>query len=215
MKCDFHVHTRYSYDSISLPEQIVKVALKKGIDCLAITDHCEVKGVAEVKSHAKGSILVIPGIEIKSRQGDILGLNVREVIPDGLSAKDTIGEIKRVGGMAIIAHPFAWPYAFKGSLEDLIGDMDGIEVFNSALLPSANKRAKELVKKHSLPFTAGSDAHFPESVGNAYLEIPGENLSLGQVLEAIRQRRGRVVGEEVSYFKKIVDHIKRNICKIC
>ena len=215
MKCDFHVHTCYSYDSISLPKQVVGVAIKKGIDCLAITDHGEIKGAIKVTKHARDKkILIIPGIEIKSKEGDILGLNIKEVIPDGLSARETIKEIKEKGGMAIIAHPFGWPWAFTGDLTELIGIMNGIEAFNGVNLASGNKKALEFVKKHNLAFTAGSDAHFPESIGRGYLEIPGSGLSVKDILKAVKNKEGKIVGKEISLFDKVIDHTKRNINKI-
>ena len=215
MKCDFHVHTCYSYDSTSSPKQVVDVALEKGIDCLAITDHNKVEGAAEVIRYAQDkSILIIPGIEIKSREGDILGLGIEQIIPDGLSAEETIEKIKERGGLAIIAHPFGWPYAFKGDLKDFVEKMDGIEVFNAAVFPRANKKASEIVKKYNLAFTAGSDSHFPDSVGKAYLEIPGEKLSVKEVLKAVKDKKCKIGGKEVCFFEKIIDHIKRNINKL-
>lgn len=214
MKCDFHVHTYYSYDSNSLPKEVVENALQKGIDCLAITDHEEVGGTKEVMEYAFGkSILIIPGIEVKSRKGDILGLNVRETIPAGLSVKETIKRIQEQGGMTIIAHPFATFYSFKGDLEDFLGEIDGIEAFNAAIFSSENKRALEFAKKNNLAFTAGSDAHFPDSVGNAYLQIPGDNLSIEEVLLAVKNKKGKICGKEISFFGKVTDHVKRNISK--
>ena len=214
MKCDFHIHTHYSYDSNSLPKEVVEKALQKGIDCLAITDHEEVGGAKEVMEYAFGkSILIIPGIEVKSIKGDILGLNVREIIPAGLSVKETIKRIQEQGGMATIAHPFATFYHFKGDMEDFLGEIDGIEAFNAAIFASENKRALEFVKKHDLAFTAGSDAHFTNDIGNAYLEIPGDNLSVEEVLKAVRDKKGKICGKEISFFGKITDHVKRNISK--
>jgi predicted metal-dependent phosphoesterase TrpH len=214
MKCDFHIHTYYSYDSNSLPKEIVEKALQKGLDCLAITDHEEVGGAKEVMECALGKpILIIPGIEVKSRKGDILGLNVREIIPAGLSVKETIKRIQGQGGMAIIAHPFATLYHFKGDLKDFLGEIDGIEAFNAAIFSSENKRALEFAKKNNLAFTAGSDAHFPDSVGNAYLEIPGDDLSIEEVLLAVKNKKGKICGKEISFFGKITDHVKRNLSK--
>jgi len=214
MKCDFHVHTRYSYDSNSLPKEVVETALQEGIDCLVITDHEEVEGAKKVIEYAFGkSILIISGIEVKSRKGDILGLNVKETIPAGLSAKETIKRIQEQGGMAIIAHPFSFLYSFKGDLEDFLGEIDGIEAFNAAIFASENKKALEFAKKHDLAFTAGSDAHFINDIGNAYLEIPGDNLSVEEVLKAVRDKKGKICGREISFFEKVADHAKRGLSK--
>lgn len=215
MKCDFHVHTCYSYDSTSLPKEVVEKAIQKGIDCLAITDHEEVEGAKKVMEYAFGkSILIIPGIEVKSRKGDILGLNIKEKIPAGLSVRETIRRIKEQGGMAIIAHPFSFLYHFRGNLREFLGEMDGIEAFNAAIFASENKKALEFAKKHNLAFTAGSDAHFPDDIGNAYLEIPGRNLTIKEVLQAVREKKGKISGRETSAIEKLTDHVKRGFSKL-
>jgi hypothetical protein len=46
------------------------------------------------------------------------------------------------------------------------------------------------------------------------LEIPGENLSVREVLEKIKRREGKVMDKEVSFFEKVMDHLKRNLIKI-
>lgn len=215
MKCDLHCHTSFSYDSTTPPEEMVEAAIKKGIDCLAITDHKQIKGALEAIEYAKGKpILIIPGIEIKSKEGDILGLNIKEVIPNGLSAKETIKRIKEAGGLAIIPHPFGWFCKFKGNLKDFVSEVDGIEVLNASIFGSGNKTALDFAKKYNLPFTASSDAHCPNFVGKCYLEIPGENLSIEEILKAIKNKNARIGGSEANCLEKIIDHIRRNLAKL-
>jgi predicted metal-dependent phosphoesterase TrpH len=215
MKCDLHCHTGYSYDSTTRPEEMVEAALQKGINCLAICDHGEIKGSQEAIEYAKDRpILIIPGIEIKSKEGDILGLNIKEIIPNKLSAKKTIKKIKELGGLAIIPHPFGWACSFKGNLENLIHDIDGIEVLNASIFGRGNKKALIFSQKHSLSLTAGSDAHSPNFVGRVYLEIPGDNLSTEEVLNQIKKRVTKIGGKEAGCLEKVIDHIKRNIAKI-
>jgi len=214
MKCDLHIHTYYSYDSNALPKHIVDSALEKGIDCLAITDHDKVEGADEVIEYAKGKpTLIIPGIEVKSRDGDILGLNIRKPIPKNLSAEQTIEKIKEQGGLAIIAHPFGDWHPFKRDFTDLVDIIDGIEIMNASIF-IGNKKARQLVKKHDLAFTAGSDAHQPKFIGRVYLEIPGKNLSIEQVLEAIRSKNCKVGGKELSFFEKTTERIARGFIRL-
>lgn len=215
MKCDLHVHTGYSYDSSASPKEMVDEAIKRGIDCLAITDHEKIKGAQEAIEYAKGKpILIIPGIEVKTKEGDILALNVKEEVPKGLLAKETIKRIKEIGGMAIIPHPFGWTCSFKGKLEDLVSEINGIEVLNASLFGKGNKKTFDFCKKYNLPFTAGSDAHFPNFIGRAYLEIPGNNLSIEEILNQIKNKNVKIGGREASFFEKILDHTKRGLAKI-
>jgi predicted metal-dependent phosphoesterase TrpH len=215
MKCDLHVHTSYSYDSKASPKEMVEAAIRKGINCLAITDHGEIKGASKALEYTKGKpILIIPGIEIKSKEGDILGLNIKKVIPNGLSAQETIRKIKEAGGLAIIPHPFGWFCSFRGNFKKIVNEIEGIEVLNASIFGPGNKKALAFAQKFNLPFTAGSDAHSPNLIGRVYLEILGENLSIKEIFKQIKNREVRVGGEEASFFEKIIDHLKRNFAKI-
>ena len=215
MKCDFHIHSCYSFDSNALPKEIVDKALKEGINCIAITDHGEIKGAFEAIEYAKGKpILIIPGIEIKSKDGELVGLNVKEKIPDGLSAKETIRKIKEQGGFVIVPHPFSFFCKFKGELKKLLNEIDAIEVLNGSIFKRENEIAKEFARKNNLPFTVGSDSHFSNFIGKCYLEIEGENLSIEEIFEKIKKREGKIVGKEAKFFEKLIDHLKRNLVKI-
>ena len=72
----------------------------RGLDGLAITDH-------NTLAHDLGEDMVIlPGIEISSRDGHVIGLGVSETIPRGLSADETIRRIRGQNGVSIIPHPY-------------------------------------------------------------------------------------------------------------
>ncbi|MBZ9572176.1 PHP domain-containing protein [Patescibacteria group bacterium] len=219
MKADLHLHTNFSYDGLSSPREIVNSAISRKIDCICICDHGEIRGAVEALRFASSKpILIIPGIEVKSKEGDILGLNVKKIIEDGLSAKETIERIIKEGGMAVICHPFGWWLSFRGieKFQDFFQEKGvAIEVFNASLLfNSSNKKALQFSEKLNLPFIAGSDAHSADFVGKAYLQIPGNNLSIKEVLEEIRKRNVKVFSEKISSYEKIVDHFKRNLAKI-
>ena len=68
---DMHLHSKYSADSNSKIDDIIEKAKTLGIG-IAITDHNCVEGSLKAIDNKKG-ILVIPGIEVCSREGiDIL-----------------------------------------------------------------------------------------------------------------------------------------------
>lgn len=219
MKLDLHIHTNFSYDGLDSPEKIVNSAISKGLDCICITDHHEISGALEALRFAFSKpILVIPGIEIKSKHGDILGINIKKIIPDNLTAEQTIVEINKLGGMAIIPHPFAWPHNFKKDLKEIFKKLPdlsiGIEALNASILNSANKKSLNIVKELDVPFTAGSDAHGADFVGNAFLEIPGEDLSINEVIEKIKSKKGQLKGGKVSFSERLKWEYKRGIRKM-
>ena len=159
------------------------------------------------------NILVIPGIEILTKSGDVLGINVKKVIPDGLSAKTTIGEIKKQGGFAIIPHPF-WPSAATKYKREMFLLADGIEIFNADLFKFINKKAIKFSKKYGLPFTAGSDAHKAKFVGRGYLEIPRNNLSEKEVLKEVQNKNGEIKGEPLNFWERIENSLRMDPAKL-
>ncbi|GFN36477.1 PHP domain-containing protein [Tepidimicrobium xylanilyticum] len=62
---DLHVHTNYS-DGLFSPTEVVNLAIIKGIDGIAITDHDTVLGIEAAINYSKriNKIIVIPGIEL-------------------------------------------------------------------------------------------------------------------------------------------------------
>jgi len=221
MRCDFHIHTSYSYDGLSSPQAIVETALARNINCICITDHNETKGAVEALHFAFDKpILIIPGIEVKSKEGDILGLNVKEKIENNLSAKETIKIIEKLDGIAIFAHPFGFLCNFKGDLEKLINEINpkniplGIEVLNGSLLGKGNEKALKLAQKLDLSFTAGSDAHSTRFIGKVYLEIKGENFSEDEILKKIQEKNVSFGGKAGAFFEKTEDLFKRSAAKI-
>jgi hypothetical protein len=201
-KFDLHIHSCYSEGilgtrlfsppSKSLPEQIIKKALSKGIDIISVADHDNIVGslrtIEIAKKKYKNKILVIPGVEVSSNQGHILAYNVYDNIPKGLSIKDTLKEIKKKGGVAVAAHTLDKDFSI--SLENLIKykkDFFAFEVANSYSF--RNKEAKEFVDKYKLPYTVGSDAHSLSEIGSTYGLIRGKVNSINDFLEVISKRQ--------------------------
>ena len=214
MKIDLHIHTNFSWDGFSSPKEVVDSAVQKGIDCICIVDHNEVKGAIEAMKYAfDKNILVLPGIEILSLEGDILGINVKKIIPDFLAPEETIQEIKKQGGMAVIPHPF-WPLSNLKNNRKALLSADAIEVLNADMFRFINKKALLFYKKYNLAFTAGSDAHRAKFIGRAYLEIPQNNLSEKEVIEQIKNKAGQIKGEALSFLEKIENSLKLSPKKI-
>jgi predicted metal-dependent phosphoesterase TrpH len=118
---------------------------------------------------------VIPGEEVKTAEGiDVIGLYLAEEIPKGTPMMETCRRIRAQGGIVYLPHPYAAGKGGSGRhAEALAPEVDVIEVFNARLLSRrANRQAAELADRTGRLRGAGSDAHTPGEVGNAWVEVP-------------------------------------------
>jgi len=171
LRVEFHAHTIYSKDSLTTPERLVKVCRRKSIDRVVITDHNTIEGARATQK--LDPELVIVGEEIMTTQGEILAVFVKEEIPPGLPARETIWQLKEQGAFISISHPFDvarsghWQ---EDDLQEILPYVDAIEVYNSRCwLPGFNHQAKEFAERNNIPGTVGSDAHAPLELGRAVL----------------------------------------------
>jgi predicted metal-dependent phosphoesterase TrpH len=165
MDLDLHIHSNYSFDSYSRIVDILKIAKKKGLGGLAITDHNTIKGSLNALKVADEQI-IISGCEIGTEIGDIIGLFINEEIKSRLSF-EVIEEIRDQGGLAVIAHPFKRK---RNLNNEIIKKIDAVEVFN-ARATKTNERARKIAEDYNLPITAGSDAHFCFEVGRGRIIV--------------------------------------------
>jgi hypothetical protein len=171
---DLHVHTNYSRCAILKPAEIEPLALKRGLDAVAITDHNTIDGALEVKNHAK-KIKVIIGEEIKTTKGEIIGYFLNEQIPPFLTPEETIKEIKRQGGLVSVPHPFDRLRSSRleaETLEKILPNLDMIEIFNSRdILTGQDFGLIEKACQMGAVPVAASDAHLRVEVGRSYLTM--------------------------------------------
>lgn len=165
---DLHIHSDHSPDGFASVEEIIERAVEIGLSGIAITDHDTLEGSLKALEISGGRIDVIPGMEISTREGHILAYGVKEPVPPGLGAAETVGLIHRLGGIAVAAHPYDWFRSGVGIFVDLGAlDLDGIEAYNGRSLFAKN-RALSKAKELGLPVFGGSDAHVLREMGNGY-----------------------------------------------
>jgi len=197
LKMDLHSHSWYSHDSILKPEDMVEACLRKGIDCLAVTDHNEIDGAKAVARIAPFKVII--GEEIRTRDGEISGLFLKERIPPNLSALETILEIRRQKGLVYIPHPFAAGVTMRlrrSVLESVAGMVDIVEGWNSrGLLRSDDLKAQQWALDKGIAFAAGSDSHTRFELGAAYVEIDDFNTPK-QMLKNLK--RGVLFGRKTN-----------------
>jgi len=189
-RLDLHVHTRHSKDCSCSVAEAVEAAKKAGLKGIAITDHDSVGGNAEATGLSSKEFLVIPGVEISSKDGHILGLGVSELIPRDLPASETVELIRGQGGIAIAAHPFGIARKIGSVFK---ARFDAVEVYNSRTYLISNTLARRFAERNHVPMVGGSDAHCPDEIGLAGVEMNCE-LGLETVLKAIKRGEASTFG---------------------
>jgi predicted metal-dependent phosphoesterase TrpH len=104
LKADLHSHTHFSKDCLTTPEKYVATCLKRGINCIAVTDHNSIQGGLAVRKIAPFQVIVAE--EVRTTEGEITGLFLTEEIPARLTPEETVRRIKEQGGLVSVPHPF-------------------------------------------------------------------------------------------------------------
>lgn len=195
VKADLHVHTTYSNDSVITPKELVFYAKKRGLTAVAVTDHNKVEGALKIAKQT--DFLIIPGIEVSSMHGHIIGLNVNTQLPRGLGADETVDRIHEAGGIAIACHPFVM---LKGSISKQVsGKFDAVETINASAFPfrRATSKANNLAERLKLPKVAGTDAHYGPVIGQAYTLIDSK-ANVEAIVKAIVNGQCKPEGTGIS-----------------
>ncbi|MGH2448416.1 MAG: PHP domain-containing protein [Chloroflexota bacterium] len=174
MKIDLHTHTLRSKDCSSSYDDIIRTVQQVGLHGIAVTDHNELSGAKELAQVAP--FMVIPAEEIKTSDGEIIGLFLQERIEPGLPPLETVRQIKVQGGLVYVPHPFdqvRGSHLTRRALDTIRPHIDLLEVYNArCALPSFNSRALAYANEHRIAAGAGSDAHTYGEYGHAYIDVP-------------------------------------------
>jgi len=198
IRVETHSHSAAS-DGALAPLDLVRLAVKKGCNAIAVTDHDTVEGGVSALKAARRlglPITVIPGVEVRTTWGDVLAL-CRE--PPGTEPpKDPFALRDWADGESCILIP-AHPYhpkrcslggrnLYRGAIEGL---WDCIEAWNSRGLPLFNIPALRVASTLGLPMTSGSDAHVPGEVCTSPVVLE-EGWDAPSIVDAIARGRARI-----------------------
>lgn len=183
---DLHFHTCYSPDATNQPKIIIeKLNAHPTIKAIAITDHNTLKGYHKTIEFAKAytDILIIPGAEISTREGEIILLGIEKLPPEPWTPHNILAYARENDALTIAPHPYRG-YGLGDKAAYL--DLDAIETLNGITPLDQNRKAEQLAKAKGLPAVAGSDSHFPTDPWNVYTEIRA-SLDLEGILKAIKK----------------------------
>jgi predicted metal-dependent phosphoesterase TrpH len=174
VRVDLHTHTMWSGDSTTTPEEFASAVTDSGLDVVCVTDHNAIAGALELRDRLDTRVIV--GEELRTAAGEIIGLFLTERVPQGVGPLEAARAIRDQGGVVYIPHPFdpmrrnmSEAALYELAEADLI---DAVEVLNAKTsLASLNRRAAQFAAEFGIVAGAGSDAHVPDALGAAYVEM--------------------------------------------
>ena len=218
IQLDPHVHTGASYDGHGSVRELLTHCHNGPLDAVAITDHDTTVAAREAVSlQERYDVTVVPGVEVSTADGHVLGIGIRDRRPVGEPLATSVARIRNQGGLAVVPHPFQ--LSRHGVRKRDLTACDGIEVFNAwSMTGIQNRRAKLFAARNDYPQLGASDAHTPETVGRGCTEVElpdtADELSADAILDALAAGRTRPVGESTSarrYIGKYTRSVGRQV----
>ena len=189
---DFHIHSLHSKDCVMPVADILERAREVGLDVVAITDHDSAAGGLEAREMAdRYGVRVIVGEEVKTSEGEVIGLFLERTIPGGMTFADTVAAIKEQHGIVYVPHPFDRLHTIPSPqvLRANVHDIDVIEVFNARLaFPGFNELAERFAQRYRIPAAAGSDSHVLPGIGTTLCGVD-EFSGPGDFVAALAESR--------------------------
>src|SRR5437870_9794591 len=106
IKLDMHTHTQFSRDSRTSREACARRAAEAGLGAVCVTDHDTAAGGLRLAA-LDPPFRVIPGEEVTTRDGELIGLYLRRDVPPRLPADETAERIRDQGGLSSFLIPYA------------------------------------------------------------------------------------------------------------
>lgn len=195
-RVDLHIHSKYSGDNDSEPEEIINIAIEAGLDAIAFTEHYSYEASEFVESLRQkyNSIKILRGVEFSTPDGHclIFGVDTDRLPIRDIPLSEVIEIVTSAGGVLIPTHPYRGINSMGDTIRKVRG-FSAIEGFNGLNMYHLNQKAIDVAVDLGLPYTGGSDAHRPVDVGSCYTEFdePVKEDNIAEVL-----KRGNYHGKD-------------------
>lgn len=220
-KYEMHCHDRIcSKCADSLPEEMAKAYFEAGYSGVAFTNHFLLGNTAvdlslsweekmrayygaylRAAAWAKGrDFTVFFGIEHKYGYGkEVLtyGIDLDFLLShpglERLPLREYARLVREHGGYVAQAHPFRRASYIDPQVLPEAECLDAVETYNFCNQPKENLEAERFAEEHGLYGISGADAHgdFEEGIGRAGMAFPEKLTSSADLVQALRERRGR------------------------
>lgn len=175
MKVDLHVHTQErSSCAKSGEEEMIRAAIKRGLDGLAFTDHHSLIPPQRVDelNEKYAPFCVFGGIEIRVSGEDLLVLGLYDSLLE--TRKWTYPElhafVRQQGGFLVLAHPFRYRDTINVDIE--LYRPHAIELCSTNIRAEDEGRIRALAERLNVRLLGNSDAHRAKDVGLYYNVLP-------------------------------------------
>ena len=242
LKADLHIHTKFSkyptsdkepfkfigiQDCYVHPEEVYKMAKKKGMDFVGITDHHSIEGALDLDSKYP-DIIIGEELDVKaSDDGHIIHLLVYDI---NEKQHNELSDLRKIGVKETceytrknnIIHSWAHPNLnpVKAGLtikliDELMNYIDRIEVKNGFDTRTGNNFAKDIAKNYSKKISGGSDAHTKSFIGDVFTHNNSARNKT-DFLEALKEGDVEVSGLDINLYrlqKKIYEFAYQSLIK--
>jgi predicted metal-dependent phosphoesterase TrpH len=186
IKIDLHTHSILSKDGGVTEGEYTRALATGLLDYIAITDHNTIAFALSMQKKHSNKIIV--GEEIRSTQGEVLGLFLKERVSPGMSLEQTLRAIRDQHGLVCLPHPFS--HNRMNIDEEVLAmvreQVDMVEDFNPRnIVHNDNANAYQLAARYNIPRIANSDSHCGGELGRTYTIIsdPPTKQNLSSLLE--------------------------------
>ena len=170
---DLHTHTLFSPCGSMKPAELIAQAISVGLHGIAITDHDTMAGVFEGQKIVPTSFEIIPGEEITTDRGEVIGLFLTEEISPG-PFDEVLFQIRSQNGIIVLPHGFD-PFRKAIMPSDREAKrFDAIEVLNGrSKFSCINAKAQAYAQRNNCAMVCGSDAHYLFELGSVAFIVAG------------------------------------------
>jgi len=213
MRIDCHVHTcRYSGCSSIEPDELCRLALERGLDAVALTEHrlrWPADELDDLRRRFPG-LALYSGVEITLREGfDVVCIAPPELDP--FPAYPDLGDLMefvapaRERSFLFLAHAFRYEDALRPEHETLMRVVDGLETNSVNIMKHQLVRRGEQFQssrrelydaaraRFELAPIFNTDAHNPMAIGALCSELPGVSPPPDEAALAALLKRERAV----------------------
>jgi predicted metal-dependent phosphoesterase TrpH len=207
MILDLHLHSELSDDSRAPVEAYLKLLQRKRaerpLDGIVLTEHRQFDLHRDLRElEDRYGLLILNAAEVETDYGHVLVYGVNADIlarfdfaDVRLPAQEVIGEVYRLGGVALPCHPgrpnvgLCAHYESKGPLDGVIA----VEALNGGSKKGEDARVQELMRQYGYAGFGGSDSHLVSFVGIVATEFDADIRSMDDLVRELRGGRCRAV----------------------